>query len=473
MATTRQVTAGVLVAVLGLGAGWSVLDALDLVPGVLTLAPVPPAAEPFPTAPGAVVVPEPEQVVADLDPDALVPDAATVSAWAQSLVSDSRMGDSTSVVVSDALTGEVLVDLDGSVPQVPASTAKLLTTMAALSALGPDRTLPTTVVQAAPGELVLVGGGDMMLAPGAGDPDAVVGHAGLGDLADQVAAALAEEGRDEVTLAVDDTLFSGPSIHPDWVASDVAHGYVAAVTPLAVEIAKTDPEEAYPPRYPDPTGNATGIFIDLLAERGISVTGSVQVAAAPEGATEIGRVESAPIAEIVHHVLLVSENTIAEVLGRLVAVERGLPGSFTGAGTAVLAQLAFDGLPVAGATLADCSGLAATSSIPADLLVEAVRFASEQPSLRAVLTYLPIGGLVGTLNDRFTSGPGEGTVRAKTGSLPGVTSLAGTVQTVDGRLLAFAVLADDTPSGGQWGPRAAIDAFVQKLAGCGCTEAAA
>ncbi len=468
----RQLVAGALVTVLGVGAAWSVFDALDLVPGVLTLAPVPDPAEPFPTAPGAVSVPRPEQVLADLDPDAPVPDPATVEAWARSLVGDTRMGSSTTVVVADLLTAETLADLGGAVGQTPASTAKLLTGMAALSALGPDRRLATTVVRTTDGGLVLVGGGDMMLAAGQGDPDAVVGHAGLADLADQVADELAAEGLDEVDLDVDVSLFSGPALHPDWKASDVAAGYVAAVTPLAVEIAKTEPDEDYPARYPDPVANATGVFIDLLDERGIAVTGTTSLVTAPDDVTEVARVESATVAEIVRHVLLISENTIAEVLGRLVAVERDLPGSFAAAGQAVLAQLAFDGLPVAGARLSDCSGLSATSVVTAQLLVETVRFAAEQPGLLRVLNDLPIGGLSGTLLDRYTSGPGEGTVRAKTGSLPGVTSLAGTVQTIDGRLLAFAVLADETPAGGQYGPRAAIDTFVQRMAGCGCTEVA-
>lgn len=469
----RRAGAAGLIAVLGLGAGWAALDTIDLVPGVLTLEPPPEPAAPFPSAPGAVALTEADAVLAALDPADPMPDAGTVTAWARALVSDTRMGDSTSVVVADVLTGEVLADLDGDLGQVPASTAKLLTAMAALSALGPDRTLATTVVEGDPGELVLVGGGDMMLAAGAGDPDAVVGHAGLADLADQVAAAMAERGLDTVTLSVDDTLFAGPSIHPSWVPSDVSAGYVAAVTPLAVEIAKTDPEEPYPSRYPDPTANATGIFVDLLEDRGVAVTGDLVLAGAPEGAVEIARVESAPMADIVRLVLLVSENTVAEVLGRLVAVERGLEGSFAAAGSAVLAELAFLGLPVTGATLSDCSGLSTDSTLSADLLVDATLFAAEQPGLLAALSDLPVAGLDGTLVDRFTSGPGQGSVRAKTGSLPGVTSLAGTVQTADGRLLAFAVMADQTPDGGQGGPREAIDAWVQKLAGCGCTDAAA
>lgn len=474
-ARARVVTAGVLVAVLGVGAGWLTLDALDLAPGLLTLEPPPPTAEPFPTAPGATAADPVAPVIADLDPQAPLPDAATVAGWATALVGDRRMGASTSVLVSDVLTGDVLADVSGDVGQVPASTAKILTAMAALSALGPDRTLPTTVVQSEPGLIVLVGGGDMMLAAGHGDPKAVVGHAGLADLADQVVARLRQAGVTQVRLGLDDTLFSGPSIHPDWKAPDVAAGYVAAVSPLAIEIAKTKPEEDYPPRYPDPAVNAAGEFADLLTQAGITVLGGPVRTVAPQGATELGRVESATIPAIVRYTLHVSENTIAEVLGRLVAVERGLPGSFQGATTAVLAQVAYGGVDVAGARLDDCSGLSALSRIPARVLVDAVRVAAGPggEDLLPMLTDLPVGGLLGTLDDRFTSGPGQGLVRAKTGSLPGVTSLAGTVQTVDGRLLAFAVMADQTPGGGQTAPRAAIDAFVQRLAGCGCTTAAA
>ena len=135
----RVVVAGVLVAALGAGAGWLTLDALDLVPGVLTLEPPPPVAQPFPTAPGAVAAPAAGAVVRRPRPRGAGADAATVARWAYTLVGDSRMGSSTSVLVADALTGDVLADVGGDVPRTPASTAKLLTGMAALSALGADR----------------------------------------------------------------------------------------------------------------------------------------------------------------------------------------------------------------------------------------------------------------------------------------------------------------------------------------------
>jgi len=462
----------VLLTVLLLVAGaYVAADAYDVAPGVLTLAPVPTPPAPFPTAPGAVTPPDPGPVVAELDPAAPLPDAAAVDALAAALVANPRLGGSTAVRVVDVLTGEVIADLGGDLPQVPASTAKLLTGLAAMTALGAERTLPTTVVQAEPGRLVLVGGGDMMLAAGAGDPTATVGHAGLADLAQAVGRALALSGLTTVSLSVDDTLFTGPTLHPQWVPSDVAAGYVAPVTALGVDIAKTVPEDEYPPRFGDPSLQAGRALAALLAAQGVVVTGSVSRAAAPDGGVELARVESAPVGDIARYALRDSDNTIAEVLGRLVAVQRGLPASFEGATAAVLAEVAAQGLDTTGATLRDCSGLAATSALAPRLLTDALVLAADpdRPVLLPVLLDLPVGGWLGTLSDRFGTGAAQGLVRAKTGSLPGVTSLAGTVQTVDGRLLAFAVLADATPPGGQAAPRAAIDAMVEALAACGCS----
>lgn len=468
MRTGAKVATGLTLTLLLGAGGYVAADAYDVVPGLVTLDPVPAPARPFPTAPGAVPAPDVPPALSPLDPAAPVPAAEQVQALAQGLVADPRMGASTGVVVADVLTGQVLADVDGARARVPASTAKLLTATAAITALGPDRTLDTTVVQPAPGQLVLVGGGDMMLAAGAGSPEAVNGRAGLVDLAAQTARGLRLAGVTSVTLGVDDTLFSGPSIHPGWKPSDVAAGYVAPVAALGVNVAKTR-EAPYPPRYPDPALHAAQTFAARLAEQGITVTATARQAA-PDGAVELGRVRSAPLRDVVRYAEHVSDNTITEVLGRLVAVEHGLPGSFQGATSAVLVEVARQGVDTTGAVLADCSGLATGSALPATLLTGLLQAAADpaRPELLPVVVDLAVGGWHGTLADRFRDGPAEGMVRAKTGSLPGVTSLAGTVQTLDGRYLVFAVLAEATPPGGQPAPRAAIDAFLQQLAGCGC-----
>lgn len=457
-----------LVVVLALGA-YATADAYDLAPGLVTLAPVPEPAAPFPTAPGATDPVDVPAAMTDLDPQVLVPDAATLQAQVDALAADPRLGPTVGVVVADQLTGEVLAAHLPEEGRTPASTAKLVTAVAALGTLGGDVTLDTRVVRGDGDTVVLVGGGDMMLAAGAGDPSAVVGHAGLGDLAGQVAGALRLEGLTTVHLAFDDSLFTGPTLSPRWDPADIAAGYVAPVTALAVDIAKMKDGE-YPPRYPDPSAQAAQTFAARLGEAGITVVGTPTRTTAPDGALELGVVRSAPLDRVVHHFLDHSDNTITEVVSRIVAVDAGLPASFDGGSQAVLHAVATLGADTTGSSLVDASGLGDGSVLTPALLLDLLRLSTDpaQPLLREVATGMPIAGLTGTLAERYVDSIAQGLVRAKTGSLPGVTSLAGTVLDADRRQLLFVVIADQTPAGGQWAPRQAIDAFVVGLAGCGC-----
>lgn len=453
---------GSVVAVLLLGAGGYVAaDAYDVVPGQLTLDPVPPTQAPFPTAPGAVAAPAAEVAVGHLDPEAPMPTPEAVTALADALAADVRMGTSVGIVVTDVLTGQVLADVDGATPRVPASTTKLLTALAATVALGEERTLTTEVVQAEPGTIVLVGHGDMLLAPDAGNPDAVNGRAGLGDLARATAQALQAAGTTQVSLHLDDTIFAGPGWNPGWHDSHIQ--YVAPTAALAVNGGKTR-DVPFARRFDDPGMEAAKAFAGLLTAQGITVTGPVR-ATAPEGAARLAAVESAPMREIVAFTVRESDNTVADVLGRLVAVERGVPATIAGATDTVVAEVgAF--VDVTGVVLGDCSGLADGTRIPARVLTDLLVLASTpgNAALLPVVVDLPVSGWQGTLVERYLEGPARGLVRAKTGSLPGVTSLAGTLLTAQGRLLAFAVVADATPAGGQDAPRAAIDGFITQLA---------
>lgn len=455
------------VLVLG-GGGYVVADAYDVVPGLVTLAPVPAPPSPFPTAPGAIEAPALGAVLPYADPSAPLPEAEEVQALARAAAGHEWMGDSVGIVVADQLTGQVLADVDGDRPRTPASTAKLATGLAAISALGPQTTLETSLVQGGGGRLVLVGGGDVMLSAGAGDPEATNGRAGLEDLAAQAARQLLLAGTSEVALVVDDTLFSGPATAPGWAPTDLSGGFVAPVTALAVNIAKTR-DEPYPPRHADPSLHAGRVLADLLGAQGITVS-SVTRGEATAGGRVVGTVSSAPVRDIVRYSLHTSDNTVSEVLGRLVAVAGGVPGSFQGATSAVLRELSGLGIDTTGAALGDCSGLADGSALPASLLADLLLHVTQPDhvDLLPVAVDMPVSGWQGTMADRLASGPAQGLVRAKTGSLRGVTSLAGTVTTQGGRPLVFVVIADQTPPGGQLGPRRVIDTFVQQLAGCGC-----
>ncbi|MBD8059392.1 D-alanyl-D-alanine carboxypeptidase/D-alanyl-D-alanine-endopeptidase [Cellulomonas sp. JH27-2] len=475
MATGARVVGATTLILLLCGGAYLTADAHDVVPGPLTLEPVQSPPPPFPTAPGAVEAPDPDPALADLDPQAPVPTAAKIQPLVNALASDERLGSAkhVGIVVSDQLTGDVLGSHLPDDGRTPASNAKLVTAVGALSALPGDTTLPTRVVRGSADQIVLVGGGDMMLGSDRGDDDAVLGHAGIGDLARATAKKLKLAGTTSVSLGFDDSLFTGPTLSPGWDDNDIAAGYVAPVTALAVNIAATRPFqgiEDYPPRYPDPSAAAARTFAQRLEAAGITVQGTPTRITAPSGAQQLAVVRSAPLEQIVHFFLDTSDNTITEVVSRLVAIQAELPASFGGGTQAVLRAVQLAGVDTKGAHLADASGLGYDSKLPARVLADLVKLSTDpaHPELRSVAIGMPIAGLTGTLTDRFTLSPARGYLRAKTGSLKHVTALSGTILDSEGRQLVFSVIADGTPDGGQWAPRQAIDAFATTLSRCGC-----
>lgn len=166
-----------------------------------------------------------------------------------------------------------------------------------------------------------------------------------------------------------------------------------------------------------------------------------------------------------------SDNDIAEALARQTALAAGAKADFAGAERETRRALGRLGLPVDGARFADGSGLDRADRVTARLLTSLLARAAhtDHPELRPILTGLPVAGFSGTLAGRYT-GPeaaaGTGVVRAKTGTLTGVNTLAGTVVSADGRLLAFSFLASATtdPTAAQ----STLDRLASTLADCGC-----
>ncbi|TML21843.1 MAG: D-alanyl-D-alanine carboxypeptidase/D-alanyl-D-alanine-endopeptidase [Actinobacteria bacterium] len=167
----------------------------------------------------------------------------------------------------------------------------------------------------------------------------------------------------------------------------------------------------------------------------------------PAPGTQLGVVSSPPVVRLLELMLEASDNTIAEVLARQVAIAAKQPASFAGEGAALLSTLSGLGLPTDGASISDGSGLSFDDRLTPRLLTGLLGLATraDRPELHALVAGLPVAGYSGTLAERFrtpSANPADGVVRAKTGTLPGVNALAGYVTTTGGRLLAFAVLAD-------------------------------
>jgi serine-type D-Ala-D-Ala carboxypeptidase/endopeptidase (penicillin-binding protein 4) len=381
-----------------------------------------------------------------------------------------KLGKGGAAEVVDVATGQPLYLHNAASPRTPASTTKLLSAVSVLAGLGPDATLTTKVVAgASPDQVILVGGGDIRLAVGVGSPTAVYGHAGLGDLATQTAAALKLAGTQRVSVGFDDSIFTGPTVNARWLPSDRATSQVGPITALGVAAAAARPGHPAPA---DPSLVAARTFATALARQGIAVTGSPRRVRAAAGATQLAAVQSATIGQLVDDTLTTSDNTEAEVLARLGAIAGHRPGSFAGAVAQNIRVAAGLGVPVTGVRLYDGSGLARADLIPPQTLAILLTkvAASSRRDLRAMFAGLPIGGFTGTLAPRFQdlrTHAGAGVVRAKTGTLLGVNSLAGIVVDADGRLLAFAFMASH-PTAKTPPAVPLIDRSAAILAGCGC-----
>jgi D-alanyl-D-alanine carboxypeptidase/D-alanyl-D-alanine-endopeptidase (penicillin-binding protein 4) len=415
-------------------------------------------------APDAVLpdLGEPAPVLAALSADAPVPDATVLAGVLAPLLGAPALGSGLSAQVVDVATGDVLFDRAADDPSTPASTAKLLTALATLTTLDPASTLTTTVVAGVtPGEVVLVGGGDPTLSTTT-PSRAYPGAATVADLAAQVTARLA--GSPVTRVVVDSSLFSGPLTAPGWGSGDAPSTYAAPVTATAVDGARVDPDGSQ--RSGAPGTDAGRALATALGAPGAPVV----LGTAPAGAPTLATVHSAPVERLVEQALTASDNLLAESLARHVAVARGLPATFAGAAQGITAAVSDARLDTTGLTLVDGSGLSRQDLVPARVLVDVVRAASDgrTPAASGLLSGLPIAGYDGTLAERAADGPGvPGAVRAKTGTLLSVNDLAGTVLTADGRLLAFAVLADGA-AGSVGTTENALDVVAAALAGCGC-----
>jgi D-alanyl-D-alanine carboxypeptidase/D-alanyl-D-alanine-endopeptidase (penicillin-binding protein 4) len=402
-------------------------------------------------------------VLASLATDAPAPDPATLSGQLTPLLQAPGLGPGVSAEVVDVATGDVLLDLDAADPATPASTAKLLTAAAALLTLDPSERFGTTVVAgSAPGEVVLVGGGDLTLsrtAPSQTYPGAPT----VADLAAQVVAAMPAD-TPVTRVVVDSSLFEGPLTASGWGPADAPSSYAAPVTATAVDGARVSPGSTA--RSGQPGLDAGAALADALGAPGATVV----LGEAPAGTDVLGEVQSAPVARLVEQMLSQSDNMLAEALARHVAMARDLPATFDGGAQAITDAVAEAGVDVNGVTLSDGSGLARDDRVPAEVLTAVVGGAADGSLEGAslLLSGLPVAGYDGTLADRGDDDPATapGAIRAKTGTLLGVHALAGTVVTTDGRLLAFAVLADG--SSDEAAAENALDDFASTLAACGC-----
>lgn len=437
-------------------------------------------------------------------------DVAVLSERLASALADVGRRTRASVHVVDPATGQSLFDRDGAEDLVPASTQKLVTAAVAYDVLGPDWTF-TTTFRARGGyaegvvasDLVVRGTGDPTLSDRFFDSP----EAAMGFIADN----LVRQGLKEVRgrLLADDSYFDGPRRGPNWPRDSYVQPWMVDVTPLvfnddqvrvvsrpvgagaevvlqpdvgygrvtsrldltdrrdehAVAILRDDAAPDYTvrgklftglPLHAHDVNVADGSLWYLhalqhaLESRGIPVRGGPPARLDPDDADpDAGTtllVYRSTLERSAAPMLKFSQNLYAELMFRVIGAERAGEGSFSAASRAVTTWLLEHGLLESGTVIADGSGLSRDDRLSARqltaILAHVARDEELFPRLRSALAE---PGAAGTLRSRMPELAGS--VHAKTGTLNGVSSLAGYVRSGGGRWLAFAALFNDCDKG--------------------------
>jgi D-alanyl-D-alanine carboxypeptidase/D-alanyl-D-alanine-endopeptidase (penicillin-binding protein 4) len=371
----------------------------------------------------------------------------------QKRLANPRVGRDVAMVVIDAGTGAVVSSHDGDRLMLPASNMKIVTAVDALATMGAEARFHTRVREGdSPTDIVLQGGGDPLLAT-----------ADLRTLATETAVALPTDTK--VTVHVDADLFPPAGRGPGWTKDYLP--YVAApVVPLA----------RLGEYSPDPAGNAARAFVAKLRDLGVKARlGSPADAADHAGI--IAETSTHTVGEAVARMLSESENNIAEVLYRQVALATGHEPTWEGARAAAHESLATLGIDDASMQLLDGSGLSRKDRLSPRFLSYVLRLArTTRPQKFASMfagNALPVSGRSGTLASaygRYTtkhSRCARGDVRAKTGSLFDTTALSGIADTVSGDERIFSILVNHRPRKySALSTRQVLDGLTATITGC-------
>ena len=384
------------------------------------------------------------------------------------------------ISIRDIYDGSIIFESNSQNSMLPASLTKLYTAASTAITLDPDARFMTKV-KYLDNNVYLVGGADPELGTESNPT-----QADLADLAKETAEKLKEFNVFEVNVFVDDSLL-GPLQRPaDWEDNYFQSSEIHLISALNLD----DPKS--PGQAPiDPSITTGQTFALYLIKNNIKVNGLVFRKTVPEGAFDLSTQYSKSVSQIIEDTLMISNNQDAEIMARVASLVSENDPSTNAATELILKDVESLGISSVDNVITDASGLSRSNKIsPSDfseLIYKSIKNPEIKidnrgetskfmvkpalaitPDLWSVFTGLPTGYGLGTMKKRFdeVGSPGRGVVRAKTGSLNRVITLAGTVTTKDQVFLSFAVLVNrvEQPEN----VREALDNLLNKLAECNC-----
>ena len=314
----------------------------------------------------------------------------------------------------DVDTDEVLYARLPHASMIPASNMKLVTTAAALDALGPGYRFRTRLYMEGDVEYGTLNG--QLVVRGSGDPRFGGRYRG------------------------DDL----PRVFEAWAADLVALGVRNVTGPILVaDDAVEEPDTHFARRLKRALRDAG---VGLGSDAVISHAGLFQ----PEyrRMTLASVHDSPPLSDFVELTNTESDNLYAERILKAVGANafpnRG-PVSEALRSRAADAFLQRIGVDLRGIYVADGSGLSRDNRLTphgVSVLLREMWRHPDAATQRAFVTSLPLGGHTGTLKRRYSAGDARGNVRAKTGYIRRVRTLSGYVTTATDRTVVFSLMCN-------------------------------
>jgi serine-type D-Ala-D-Ala carboxypeptidase/endopeptidase (penicillin-binding protein 4) len=349
-------------------------------------------------------------------------------------------GPSSGLYVVDAETGRPVCARAPGRARPLASNMKLFTTATALSRLGIDARIETTVTSSGTidrngvlrGNLYLVGGGD----PTLGTPafyNRFLG--GLGADLLSLKGQIRATGLRSVTgrLYADDTVF-------DRLRGVADSGYATSsyIGPLSGLSLNSGYGSAAGRSFAaDPAKTAAATLARALRGSGVDIPSQVALAAAPAGSDPIAAVQSPPLTQIVNTTNVYSHNFFAEMLIKLLGARFGGSGS-TSAGATVVERFARQ--LGSGLHAVDGSGLTRSNRGSPRQVVAFLQAMRTNEVGDEFIQDLALTGREGTVASRMHGTAAEGRCRTKTGTLTGVSNLSGYCFNRSGKVMTFSIL---------------------------------
>ncbi len=384
------------------------------------------------------------------------------------------------ISIRDNTDGTILFESNAQNSMLPASLTKLYTAASTAITLDPDARF-VTKVKYLNNNIYLVGGADPQLGTESNPT-----QADLADLAKETAQKLKEFNVFEVNVFIDDAIL-GPLQRPaDWEDTYFQSSEIHLISALNID----DPSA--PAKAPvDPSITTGQKFAFYLIKNNIKVNGFVNRKNAPKDAFELSTQYSKSVSQLIEDTLMISNNQDAEILARVTSLVSENDPSTKAATELVLKDVELLGISSVDNAITDASGLSRSNKISPSDLSEIIYKSIKNPVITkvnkgetskfmitpilpitpdpwSVFTGLPTGHGLGTMKKRFdeNNSAGRGVVRAKTGSLNRVITLAGTITTKDNVFLSFAILVNrvEEPEN----VREAIDNLLNELAECNC-----